>query len=99
MVKNTPVMQETTVQSLGWVGRSPRRRDSLPTPVFLGFPGGSDVKYLATIWETWARFLYWKDPQGGHDNPLNYSCLENPHGERRLADYSPWGHKELDRTE
>jgi len=30
---------------------------------------------------------------GGHGNPLQYSCLENPHGQRNLADYSPWGHK------
>ena len=28
-----------------------------------------------------------------------YSCLENPHGQRSLAGYSPWGHKELDMTE
>ena len=26
---------------------------------------------------------------GGHGNPLQYSCLENPHGQRSLADYSP----------
>ena len=30
-------------------------------------------------------------PGGGHGNPLQYSCLENPHGQRSLADYSPWG--------
>ena len=40
-----------------------------------------------------------RSPGGGHDNPLHYSCLENPHGQRRLAGYSPWGHKELDTTE
>ena len=33
---------------------------------------------------------------GGHGNPLQYSCLENPHGQRSLAGYSPWGHKESD---
>ena len=38
-------------------------------------------------------------PGGGHDNPLQYSCLENPHGQRSLVGYSPWGHKELDTTE
>ena len=27
-----------------WVGKIPWRRDRLPTPVFLGFPGGSDGK-------------------------------------------------------
>ena len=36
---------------------------------------------------------------GGHGNPLQYSCLLNLHGQKSLADYSPWGHKELDRTE
>ena len=25
-------------------------------------------------------------PGGGHGNPLQYSCLENPHGQRNLAD-------------
>ena len=37
-------------------------------------------------------------PGGGHGNILQYSCLENPM-DRRLAGYSPWGHKELDATE
>ena len=35
----------------------------------------------------------------GNGNPLKYSCLENPHGQRSLAGYSPWGSKELDMTE
>ena len=35
----------------------------------------------------------------GYGNPLQYSCLENPHGRKRLAGYSPWGHKELDMSE
>ena len=35
----------------------------------------------------------------GNGNPLQCSCLENPHGQKILAGYSPWGHKELDRTE
>ena len=38
-------------------------------------------------------------PGGGHGNPLQYSCLENPHGQRSLAGYSSWGHKESDMTE
>ena len=36
---------------------------------------------------------------GGHSNPLQYSCLENPHGQRSLVGYSPGGHKESDTTE
>ena len=36
---------------------------------------------------------------GGHVNPLQYSCLGNPYGQRSLVGYSPWGHKESDTTE
>ena len=28
---------------------------------------------------------------GGDDNPLWYSCLENPQEQRSLVGYSPWG--------
>ena len=45
LVKNLPAMQETPVQFLG--EEIPWRRDRLPTPVFLGFPGGSDSKESA----------------------------------------------------
>ena len=38
-------------------------------------------------------------PGGEHGHPLQYYCLENPHGQRGLAGYSPWGCKELDTTE
>ena len=38
-------------------------------------------------------------PEGGHGNPLQCSSLENPHGQRSLADYSPRGHKGSDMTE
>ena len=39
-----------------------------------------------------------KSPGGGHGNPLQ-SCLESAHGQRCLACYSPWGHRESDTTE
>ena len=35
----------------------------------------------------------------GNSNPLQYSCLENPCGQRSLAGYSQWAHKESDMTE
>ena len=44
-----------------------------------GFPGGLVVKNLPAMRKTWVQLLGWKDsPGGGHDNPLHYSCLENP---------------------
>ena len=36
---------------------------------------------------------------GGRGNPLQYSCLENPHGQRSLAGCNPGGHKESDMAE
>ena len=36
---------------------------------------------------------------GGHGNPLQYSYVENPQGQRSLAGYSPWGHEESHMTE
>ena len=35
-----------------------------------------------------------RSPRGGYGNPLQDSCLENPHGERSLATYSPQGREE-----
>ena len=34
-----------------------------------------------------------RSPGGGHGNPLHYSCLENPQGQRSLVGCSPWGHR------
>ena len=40
-----------------------------------------------------------RSPGEGNGYPLQYSCLENPHGQRSLVGYSPWGCKESDTTE
>ena len=32
-----------------------------------------------------------RSPGEGNGNLLQYSCLENPYGQRSLAGYSPWG--------
>ena len=61
----------------------------------LGFPGGSDGKESASN----VGDLGSIPPGGGHGNPLQYSYLENPHGQRSLVGYSPWGHKESDMSE
>ena len=49
--------------------------------------------------KTWVRFLGWEDPleegMATHSSVLAWS----PHGQRSLAGYSPWGHKESDMTE
>ena len=83
-----------------WVRMIPWRRDRLPTPASLGFPGGSAGKesYCNAGDQSSVPGLG-KSPGGGHANPLEYSCLENPHGQRSLVGYSPCGCKESDTTE
>ena len=34
-----------------------------------------------------------RSPGEGQGNPLQYFCPENPHGERSLAGFSPWGRR------
>ena len=67
--------------------------------IFCSFPDGSAVKNLPANAEVgsipgWGRFS-----GGGHGSPLQYSCIQNPHGQRSLEDCSTWGRKELDMTE
>ena len=65
-----------------------------------GFPGGSDSKESACNEEDLGSIPgLGRYPAGGHGKPLQYSCLENPHGQRSLAGYHPWGPKESERTE
>ena len=70
-------MQETLVQFLG--REDALEEDRITTPVFLGFPGGSDSKESAcNVGDLGSIPGLGKSPGGGHGNPLQYSCLENP---------------------
>ena len=53
------------------------------------------VKNLPAKHAIWVRSL----GQKGNSKPLQYSFLENPHGQRSLVGYSLWGRKDLDMTE
>ena len=71
-------------------------------PVYhsVGFPGGSDGKgSTCNAGDMGSIPELGRSPGGGHGNLLQYSCLENPHGQRSLVGHSPWGHKESDTTE
>ena len=64
------------------------------------FPGVSDGKESACNVGDLGSVPGWGRSCGeGHGNPLQYSCLENPQGQRSLANFSPWGSKESDATE
>ena len=65
-----------------------------------GLPGGSAGKESACHARDQGLIpVLGRSPGGGHGNPLQYSCLENPHGQRSLAGCSPWRPKESDTTE
>ena len=72
----------------------------MPLPLgSLGFPGGSDGKESAcNAGDLGSIPGLGRSLEEGHGNPLKYSCLENPHGQRSLAGYNPWGLKESDVT-
>ena len=54
-----------------------------------GFPGGSDSKESAFNSGDFRSIAgLGRPPGGGHGNPLQYSCLENPPGQRCLVGYS-----------
>ena len=66
----------------------------------MGFSGGSDGKESScNVRDLGSIPGLGKSPGGQHGNPLQYSCLENPHGQKSLARYSLWGSKESDMTE
>ena len=66
----------------------------------VGFSGGSDGKESAyKVGDLGSIPGLGRSLGGGHGNPLQYSCQENPHGQRSLTGYSPWGRNESDMTE
>ena len=68
--------------------------------LWLGFPPGSDSNESAcNEGDLGSTPGLGSSPGRGHGNPLQYFCLENPHGQRSLAGYSPCGCKESDMTE
>jgi len=59
----------------------PWRRGRLPTPVFLGFPGSSGGnEATCNMGDLGSIPGLGRSPGGGHGNPLQCSCLDNPHG-------------------
>ena len=52
----------------------------------MGFPGGLDHKESAySTGDLGSIAVLGKFPGERHGNPLQYSCLENPHGQRSLV--------------
>ena len=66
----------------------------------MGFPGSSDSKEsTCNVGDLDLIPGLGRCPGGGPNKLLQYSWLGNPHAQRSLAGYSPWGCKKLDTTE
>ena len=84
--------KESVCNADSWVRKIPWRRNRLPTPVFLDFPGGSAGKGSAC--NAGALGLIpelGRSPGDGKGYPLQYSGLENSMD-------NPWGRKVSDMT-
>ena len=68
--------------------------------IILGFPSGPDGKESAcNAGDLGSIPGLGRYPGGEHGNPLQSSCLENPHAQRSQVGYSPWGGKESEMAE
>ena len=73
LVKNPPAMQDSFLGQ-----EDPWRRDRLPTPVFLGFPGGSAGKESAcNVGDLDSSLGLGRSPGEGIGYLCHISCLEN----------------------
>ena len=62
--------------------------------IYIGFPGDAVVKNLpvnagGNVRDMGLIHGLGRSSGGGHGNPLQYSCLENPMDRRSLVGYSP----------
>ena len=64
-----------------------------------GFPGSSNSKESASMWETWVWSLGWKDLLENGKAPTPVFLPRQFHGQRILVGYSPWSHRESDMAE
>ena len=62
-------------------------------------PGGLGAKNLPANQKTWVWSLCQEDSPGEEMETQSSTRLGKSHGQRNLADCSPWGHKQLDTTE
>ena len=113
MVKHLPTMRETWVWSLRWKDPLEKEMATHSSILAWKIPWTEDPGRLQSmgsqrVGHDWATSLthfslHWCWVHPYHCTlittiHLQYSCLENPHGQRSLVGYNPWGHKESERV-
>ena len=56
------------------------------------------VKNLPAMWETWVQSLGWEDSLEKGKATHSSVLARESQGAGSLVGYSPWGHKQLDKT-
>ena len=98
--KNSKERQESLSQWSVQRNRGNRKngKDWRWLPFLLDFPGGASGKeptcHSGDIRDPDLIPELGRSPKGGHGNPLQYSCLENPM-DCSLVSYSPWGSQRI----
>ena len=90
LVKNLPAMQETPVRFLGQ--EVPLEKGEATHSCIPGLLS-DDKGSACNVGDLGLIPGLGRSVGGGHGNPLQYSCLENPHRQRSLEGYNPWGGK------
>ena len=86
-------MRETPVRSLGQ--KDPLKKGQATQQFSWASLVAQTVKNSPAMWKTWVRKIPWRRDQ----LPTPVFLPGEFHGQRSLAGYSPWGHKESDTTE
>ena len=81
-------------------GKTANKQKNLWLSQQVGFSGGSEAKESScNVGDLGSMPGLGRSPGGEQDNPLKYSCLENPHGQKSWTGCSSRGVKESDTTE
>ena len=84
---------------LTWSTYKESSTNVIPNNIYFRCIMAQMVKNLPAMRKTWVQSLDWEDSlENGMATPSNTLAWRIP-GQRSLAGYSPWGHKESDMTE
>ena len=103
MVTGTSVICHTPILKCAIFHYSYTSLNYISLYLYMGFPGGTSGKELACQcrrykrhgFDPWVGMICWRRAW----QPTSVFWPEESHGQRSLASYSPWGHREWDTTE
>ena len=100
-IKDNKTEQKYSLQQKVWehsISKKEGKKESRCIS-YMGFPGGTDGKEsVCNMGDQGSIPELGRSPGREYGNSLQYSCLENPLGQKRVLGYSPQRHKKTDIT-